>query len=100
MATNNQISGEEPLLDELRDERLPQVCEVVEQEDVVMYPDGSLQYTSGGKKKSLLRKKRKELVLGINGFEEHSLSEANEIISSQRDSHLSRIRDFFSHRKV
>ena len=84
-----------------RDGALPHCKEVVEQDNVVMLRDGSLQYADGKDEKVVqLRRRRKQLVLGLNGFEQHALDEANQIISSARSRPIERLSDFFHRRKV
>lgn len=100
MATNQKDEQMAVLKELCSNDALPKTREVVEQEDVVMKHNGSLAYANGNPKETELRRRRKELVLGMNGCDEHTLEEANDILSSRKDSPLSRIREVFSGRKI
>jgi len=65
-----------------------------------MLRDGSLEYAEGDGKVSCLRRWRKQLVLGLDGFDQHELDRANEMVSAARNKPLERLSDFFRQRKV
>lgn len=100
MSQKDHVGEQNSLYQELRNGSLPQTREVVEQDDVIMDSDGSFSYANSPPREGVLGRRRKELVLGLNGFEEHSLEEANRLINKHSDSPLSRIRNFFSRRKA
>lgn len=86
------------------DEFLSRTTETIQSDSVVMEEDGSLRYRNLShdnhsswleERREELNKKRKELVLGINDFDKHSLSEANQKIDEEwrefRDKHTSSV---------
>lgn len=91
------------LLTDAEDAFLEKTAETIQSDSVVMEEDGSFRYkklshrNSGStwlsEKQEELARKRKELVLGLDSFNEHSLSEANRIIDQERrefrDTHTS-----------
>jgi len=60
--------------------KLRHTKKVCKSSDVVMHQNGSLTYANGNQQKTRLSRKRKELVLGLNGRDSYSLAEANAII--------------------
>lgn len=101
MSTENLNAPTSVLQDICENGTLPRCKEVVEQNNVVMLRDGTLSFTEKSDEKiTKLRRRRKQLVLGLSGFDQHQLEEANEIISSARDSAGERLSDFFRRRKV
>lgn len=60
--------------------KLEHTKEVCESDAVVMNQHGALAYANGNEELARKRRERKELVLGLNGHDSHSLAEANAII--------------------
>lgn len=62
--------------------KLQHTKQVCEGDDVVMRPNGSLAFVYETSGDIQTHRHRKELVLGLNGHDAHSLAEANRILQT------------------
>lgn len=93
MTTQAQEKGCDELCQLLDEDELDLARETVESDSVVMEDDGTIRYRDVShprnkplfynRKKEELRRKRKELVLGMGDCNKHTLAEANAIIEEE-----------------
>lgn len=90
MASSESMGEVEELQRVCKKNCLTKTKEEFERKTVVMDRDGHLVYVDERRAGSVtVKRKRKELVLGLNGFEQHTLEEANDIISRHNCSPVS-----------
>lgn len=75
-------------------ESLDNTKDILEQCNVVMEADGTVEFACGHDITKSLKRHRKNLVLGLDGHDQHSLEEANKIIEDRRSSVFTRAKNF------